>query len=77
MSAIQQAISKLNRAIGNLEGSVHHVEASMKGQQRDMFAAPAPAKPVANSNSLDPELVASRLDNAINAIEKVLKEGRK
>jgi hypothetical protein len=77
VSSIQQALSKLSRAIGHLESSVHHVEQSMKGQQRDMFAA-APVHPsaVANNNSVDTELVASRLDGAIAQIEKVLKEGR-
>ena len=72
MSAIQQAIAKLNTAIDNLDGSVASVEANMTGQQRDMFGAPIkPAKPVANANA-----VAQKLDRIIEQAETVLKEGQ-
>lgn len=78
MSAVKQALSKLNRAIGQLERSMDAHESTLKGKQRDMFAAPVPplTSPIANNNNIDADLVAERLDGAIARIESVLKEGR-
>jgi hypothetical protein len=49
-------------------------EETLKGQQRDMFAVPLPQ--ASNSNIINADLVAERLDGAIARIESVLKEGR-
>lgn len=77
MSAVRQAIAILSRAVDNLESSVGHVEQALTGKQRDMFAMPARApEGVANSNDLDAELVARKLDSAIERIEQALKEGQ-
>ena len=73
MSAVQQALSKLSRAIDSLEGSLGSFEDSLKGQQRDMFAAPQKIEKVANNNAMNTDLVAQKLDSAIARIESVLK----
>ena len=74
MSAILNALAKLEQSIGSLEGSVAHIESGLAGQQRDMFGgAPASA---ANGNGLDSEMIAEKLDSAITQVETVLKEGR-
>lgn len=77
MSAVRQAIARLSHAVDNLDGSVEHVEQALTGKQRDMFSMPAP-KPerVANSNVVNADLVARKLDDAIERIEQALKEGQ-
>lgn len=73
MSAVKQALSRLHKAIGSLEVSMNTHEAALRGQQRDMFAMPLPQ--ASNSNLINADLVAERLDGAIARIESVLKEG--
>ncbi len=70
MSALRQALIRLNRAVGSLEISAHNLEKSLNGQQRDMFAMAGAGA----NNNVDPEVVAEKLDLAIARIEKVLKE---
>ncbi|MAF97935.1 MAG: hypothetical protein CMH26_04795 [Micavibrio sp.] len=74
MSDIVRALTKLNDVVGNLEGSVGHLEASLSGEQRDMFAAP-PAN--SNSSKLDKAAMNEKLDNAIEQIEAMLEEGER
>lgn len=77
MSAILDALVKLEQSIGNLEGAAAYIETNLAGQQRDMFSSPAP--PPANGNgaeNIDMNLVAEKLDSAIENVEKVLQEGR-
>ena len=72
MSEVARALSNLSQIVGQLEGSVYELETSMSGQQRDMFG-----EKVANSNAqtnIDTELVAQKLDLAIEKIEDVLEE---
>ncbi len=69
MSRIQQALSKLNHAIGHLEMSAHGLERSRMGQQRDMFAQPIAAKAGGFANSA---VIAKRLDKAIKKVEELL-----
>ncbi len=71
MSAVEQALLKLNQVVGKLETSVSTVEVTLKGQQRDMFGTPT-NKTGANVN---PEIVAQKLDSAIETLESVLREG--
>lgn len=72
MSAILDALVKLEESIGKLEGAATHVEASLAGQQRDMFGAPA--QKAANGNGIDKAAVAQKLNNIIEHAETVLKE---
>ena len=73
MSAILDALVKLEQSIGNLEGAAAHVEDSLSGQQRDMFGGAS--KPPANTNSVDKAAVVKKLDTIIEHAETVLKEG--
>lgn len=70
MSAVEQALLKLNQKVGQLETTLTALESGMAGQQRDMFGA----VPQSGSN-INPEIVAQRLDTAIETIEGVLGEG--
>ncbi|HOO81470.1 MAG TPA: hypothetical protein PK513_03085 [Alphaproteobacteria bacterium] len=72
MSQILEALVKLEQSIGGLEGSVSHIEASLSGQQRDMFSASRPV--AANGNGVDTQTVVKKLDNIIEQAETVLKE---
>ena len=73
MSAVQQALSSLTRAIDTLETSLGSFEEGLKGKQRDMFAMPAKPEKIANNNAVNTDLVAAKLDNAIAKIEAVLR----
>jgi hypothetical protein len=79
VSAIRQALAKLEGAVGKLEGQVVKYESSLTGQQRDMFGAPV-AKKVANGNGKAPNadlqgaLFAKHLDQAIEKVESLLSE---
>ncbi len=72
MSALQQALEKLNGSLNNLETSVTGLESNLAGAQRDMFGHP----PASNENdtAIDTALVAQRLDVAIERVEQVLSE---
>ncbi len=75
MSAIRQALEQLNGSLQNLENSVGGFEQSMAGAQRDMFGGPdVPAHQPSNQNDLDINLMAKRLDNAIDKVEEILSE---
>ena len=69
MSAVEQALLKLNQVVGKLETSASAMESAMSGQQRDMFGGPSA------SNGVNPAVVAQKLDSAIETIETVLNEG--
>ena len=71
MSEVSRAISRLSQIVSNLEGSTDHLEATLAGEQRDMFAAPANS----NSSALDKATVTKKLDLAIERIEEILEEG--
>lgn len=68
MSAIRQALAKLDGAVGKLEGSMGGLEQALAGQQRDMFGN------TSNENApIDAAVVAQRLDTAIEKVEGLLK----
>lgn len=70
MNAIKQALERLNSSIDTLEFHVDVAIANRPGHQADMFAG-APSVPAAsNQNSAE---IAQKLDNAIEAVEKLLK----
>ena len=76
MSQVTRALSRLGRVVTNLEGVASGLEASLSGQQRDMFAAPVSASNT-NTSDIDKELVAKKLDLAIEKIEEILDEEEK
>jgi sugar-specific transcriptional regulator TrmB len=71
MSAIIQALEKLDFAVDKLEGRLDGLESTLKGQQRDMFAAPSNQ----NKTEANRKAIAKKLDQAISKVEKILKEG--
>ncbi|MCD8497877.1 MAG: hypothetical protein LRZ85_07240 [Alphaproteobacteria bacterium] len=71
MNAIKQALERLNASIDTLEFNVDYTMANKPGQQGDMFSS-APAVPASASNQNN-VVIAQRLDNAIDAVEKLLK----
>ena len=73
MSAIRQALEKLNGSLQNLESSVTGLENNLAGEQRDMFGHP-PASNENTNGAIDAALVAQRLDIAIERVEQVLSE---
>ena len=72
MSALKQALEKLNGSLSNLETSVTGLESNLAGAQRDMFGHPAASNE--NDTAIDTALVAQRLDVAIERVEQVLSE---
>jgi len=77
MSALQQALEKLNGSLDNLESSVGSLEVTLAGEQRDMFGVPTPSNENdtnTNGAAIDAALVAQRLDIAIERVEQVLSE---
>lgn len=73
MSIVRSSIENLHSAIMRLESAVTNMEETRMGEQRDMFAA-APSNENA-SKSMDSSLIAKRLDNAIEKVEQLLRDG--
>ncbi len=73
MSAIKQALSRLDGSLGKLEYSMEGIEHVLAGEQRDMFSVPG----VSNENLVGAQstVVAQRLDKAIEKVEALLSEG--
>lgn len=74
MSAIKQALIRLNGSLQNLENSIANAENTPQGGQRDMFGAHNPAP--SNQNDVNVALVAQRLDIAIEKVEEILSEAK-
>lgn len=71
MNAIKEALERLNASINTLEFNADVSTSKRQEPQGDMFTAvPPAAPPPSNQNSA---VVAQRLDNAIEAVEKLLK----
>lgn len=70
MSAIQGSLQNLQKVIKKLEKSMIEFEQKRIGEQRDMFAMSENAQNGAGSFSN--ELIAKRLDSAIEKVEKIL-----
>lgn len=84
MSAIHTSLSNLNNAVQKLESALEskktaNAAAARKGNanQPDMFATMTAGR--ANPSNMNPanvRMLATRLDNAIDQVEKILKEGQ-
>lgn len=80
MSAtIYTSLKNLNHAVQKLESALENKKASMAAAQRkaitcqsDLFSAPAGA----NAGPINVRMLATRLDTAIDQVEKILKGGR-
>jgi len=73
VSAIKQALSRLDSSLGKLEYSMEGMEHLLAGEQRDMFSV----SEVGNENLIGVQsaVVAQRLDQAIEKVEALLSEG--
>ena len=75
MTSIFDALTALNQSLGNLEGAaVQQEQKALRMQQQDLFGGTQPT----NGNgqySVDPAILAQKLDITIERIEQVLKEG--
>ncbi|MCD8494145.1 MAG: hypothetical protein LRY39_01845 [Alphaproteobacteria bacterium] len=70
MNGIKQALERLNTSIDTLEFHVDVAMANNPGHQGDMFAGASSVPAASNQNNV---VIAQRLDNAIDAVEKLLK----
>lgn len=76
MSAIIEALKKLDQSIGKLESNATTLETALAGQQRDMFPDNASNEnSESTGTSITKDEIADRLDQAIETVEKLLKEG--
>lgn len=83
-AAIRTSLNKLNNAVHKLESAIETrkaaaVAAPKKGAagaagQNDLFSAAS--QPPTNMNPMNVRMLAKRLDNAIEQVETILKEGR-
>lgn len=71
MSAIRNALESLQQSVRGLEKSVIILEKTRVGEQRDMFAQSSGEGVIGAVSS---ELIAQRLDNAIEKVEQLLQE---
>jgi hypothetical protein len=73
VSSIQQALGGLFDSLERLESSANRQEHKAvkvrKQDQQDLFSG------IASAFAVDPALVARKLDNTIDKIEKLLREG--
>lgn len=82
-AAIKNSLSNLNRALDRLDNALQHHEARQKEQQQELFEARsalndnngAPASGFSGINDRNAEQFAMRLDNAIDTVERLLREG--
>ena len=79
MSAIQSALKGLNTKLQKLEAVVESheeivAERAVKEKQQDLFNGEVPRNGSAR-HSIDPAVLASKLDNAIDQVEQILREG--
>jgi len=75
VTALKQALEKLNGSLNNLENSVGSLEHTLAGEQRDMFGVPSASNENdTDATAIDAALVAQRLDIAIERVEQVLNE---
>lgn len=82
MSAILQAVSRLNGAVNKLEAAVVVQEKNRSlskkpvgsTQQSDLFAQPAAANGPRGKYVNDPAALARKLDVAIERVEQILRE---
>ena len=79
MTAILNALTALNQSLENLEiAAATQEQKALKLQQQDLFNGSAMSANGSNGNghySVDPAILAKKLDITIERIEQVLREG--
>lgn len=86
MSAtIRTSLNKLNNAVHKLESAIETRKAAVAAApkkaagaagQNDLFSAVTASQQPTNMNPMNVRMLAKRLDNAIEQVETILKEGR-
>ena len=84
MSAtIRTSLNKLNNAVHKLESAIETRKAAAAAApkktaagQNDLFSAVTASQQPTNMNPMNVRMLAKRLDNAIEQVETILKEGR-
>ena len=86
MSAtIRTSLNKLNNAVHKLESAIETRKAAAAAPkkaaagaagQNDLFSAVTASQQPTNMNPMNVRMLAKRLDNAIEQVETILKEGR-
>lgn len=73
---LKNALMSLDEAVVKLESMVPVVEGKLRGAQRDLFAGDMPPVEASNDSMLDVDVIAGRLDAAIEKVETLLAEER-
>ncbi|PZQ44232.1 MAG: hypothetical protein DI551_10540 [Micavibrio aeruginosavorus] len=76
-AAIKNSLNNLSSSIVKLEKAIETKKAtpaSKSSSQNDLFSAPSQQGGTLNPANV--RMLATRLDNAINQVEQILKEGR-
>jgi hypothetical protein len=73
---LKNALINLDNAVANLELAIPVAEGKLRGAQLDLFAGDMPPVDVSNDSSLDVDVIAGRLDAAIEKVETLLAEGQ-
>ena len=75
-AALQASLKKLDQAVNKLEDVIDTKTKAAKDGQTDLFGAMTSSrKSNDNSGSIDTQLLAQKLDSAIEKVEKMLQEG--
>jgi hypothetical protein len=85
-AAIRTSLNKLNNAVHKLESAIETRKAAIAAApkkaaagaagQNDLFSAVTASQQPTNMNPMNVRMLAKRLDNAIEQVETILKEGR-
>ncbi len=76
-AAIRTSINRLHSAVQNLETAIEKRKTAVKSSgQNDLFSSVPDAPSAPAMNPMNVRMLAKRLDNAINQVETILKEGR-
>lgn len=75
MSRIRQSLERLHQSIGRLETNISSVEDKIAEFQHDMFAnASNQNEQLGENTGANAQILAQRLDTAIEKVERILQE---
>lgn len=78
MSKIRQSLERLHQSLGRLENNISTVENKIAEYQHDMFSqasnAPSNQNDLGESSGANAQILAQRLDTAIEKVERILQE---
>jgi hypothetical protein len=74
MSALERALIRLDSSIAKLDDAAQNVTATLRGKQRDLFGTGSAKSADAPQNIAQANVIARRLDRAIEKVEQILGE---